>query len=322
MSGMMPLCTTGVQTAQIAVDWLQWTYPLNVTAEDVRNSLAGPGDWVSSTKGMHGYRQAIRRGGIWVLFDGNDNMGVHVQVTGSGWAQLLAEAPDGACQQFLSSLLAEGVHFTRVDVALDDRAGVLSMDKILRCVKQGHFVSRFRQSDEGRKRRHTRAKPELVGKSVMFGHELSGGRVFIYDKALQQHAPGSWTRVELRLKDARAQALVRTMAEQGESCVPGVLQGYLRFTRPSANQQRDRWPIICWWLKFLGDCEKSRLSVAPRLPGNDLVWLLRTAAPALARVNAEFGAAGIAAVIAEGERRLGMRSGRRNAAGEAGHVSA
>jgi phage replication initiation protein len=317
----MALCTTGVQTAQIAVDWLQWTYPLHVTAEGVRRTFSGPGDWVTLDCGLYGYRRGMRRGDVWVLFDGSENMGVHVQVTGSGWAQLLAEAPDGAWQQFLSSLLAEGVRFTRIDVALDDRAGVLSLDKIIRCVKKGHFVSRFRQTDEGHKRRHTRARTELVGKSVVFGHELSDGRLLIYDKALQQHAPSSWTRVELRLRNARAQSLVLALAEHGESIVPGVLQGYLRFTKPSTSQQRDRWPVQRWWLKFLGNCDKVRLSSAPRPPRNDYEWLSRTAAPALARLKADHGAESIAALIEHGEIRIGLRSHHRRAGWESERVS-
>jgi len=305
-------CTTGVQTAQIAIDWLQWTYPAAVPAEDIRKALSGRGEWSALPRGMYGYRQALRRGDLWLLFDGREGMGVHVQASGKGCSQLAIEGTVNDWPAFLGSLLGDQVRFTRVDVALDDHRGVLSLDKIRRCVQRGHFVSRWRKTTELENRERIQAGSEVAGRSVVFGSKHSDGRIHIYDKALEQATADHWVRVELQCRGDRAQALARVVSEQGAGVIPGVIRGYLTFRKPGKHRQRDRWPTLPWWEEFLGDCEKVSLRVAsPSGDGEDLKWLWLTAAPALARLVDCYGDGIIPKLVEHGREREAARGSRR-----------
>lgn len=317
----MTPCTTGVQTAQIAIDWLQWTYPADASVAAIRDAFNGPGGWAVLPQAMHGYRQALRRGDLWLLYDGSKGMGPHVQASGKGCDQLAQEGAIGDWPTFLGSLLADDVHFSRIDVALDDLRGVLSLPKIRRCMERGLVVSRWRQATSLKNCKLTGTGSEVKGRSVVFGSPQSEGRVHIYDKALEQGLSGPWVRVELQCRGERAQALVRAISEGGEQVVPGVLRSYLSFKRPGRQQQRDRWPVQPWWEEFLGDCAKMRLSTDP---GNgkcdDFKWLWRTAAPALARLEATYGIEAVYALIEHGRARAIGNRGSQEVFGKAGSI--
>jgi phage replication initiation protein len=253
---------------------------------------------------MYGYRQGLRRGNLWVLFDGNADMGIHVLASGQGCGQLVDEEIVTDFPQFLGELLTRGVQFTRVDVALDDRTGVLSMERMRACAQRGQFVSRWRRVQGLWDRERTRDGCRLAGLSLVWGSKHSNGRLHIYDKALKEGFGGPWVRVELQLHKERAQLLAQAIAEQGLGVVPGVLRSYLVFTQRGRHSQRERWPIQPWWKQFLADSQKVQLVASDRKEPDDLAWLCRTAAPALARVRAQYGDAVIAAILAHGESRI------------------
>lgn len=86
---------------------------------------------------------------------------------------------------------------TRLDVALDERGGIWSVDDIL-----DRFEMRVKASD--RKKRYQRTSSRN-GNSASFGARSSRSYVRLYDKAAEQGLAGeSWVRLEAEFKDTAA----------------------------------------------------------------------------------------------------------------------
>ncbi len=346
-----PSSNTGVEPtrtgAQACLDWLSMTWPVDTPVQDVLDYYApkhreddpdwkgvpveGRIDWMPLERGAMGYKQGWGRGHVKVYFDGVhlagngqlEPMGVHVVMSGQGVRQFAGEQRfEGQQdrQDWMKRTLERGVEFTRIDVALDDLDGLLSMDVILQAMKEGALVSRFKGAEHrqsfafAKKRGAAARKADLDGDVLYFGSIMSEVGVVFYDKAKEQlvkgktDVPEHWTRCELRTKKDRAQALARLYAEGGLTVVPGVLRYYLEFKQGSASDgNSSRWPVAAWWETFLDNCEKARLYVeqAVRTVEKAMAWVEKQVAPTLAMiVEARGGAGWLRGVLQEGKTRL------------------
>ena len=101
-------------------------------------------------------------------------------------------------------------HFGRIDVAMDDRSGVIDIERIYASVVAGNCVSHFRKSqlvaglDLG--------SGVQTGQTICLGSRQSDTYLRIYDKAAEQRAKekpveGTWVRWEMEWKDERADAV-------------------------------------------------------------------------------------------------------------------
>jgi DNA relaxase NicK len=174
---------------------------------------------------------------------------------------------------------------TRVDFALDDRAGRLSMDVIGEHIDQELLTSRWRK---GRKILATLAGQ---GRTFEFGSRRSDSFLRIYDKQAEQldkgkDDPGEWVRVELELKREKADEAARRYVQEGEAFVVGLLRGLIEFKERGEDQTKARWAACDWWVAFLEDAEKARLSlpkVQPTIERN-MAWMELQWSRTLARV--------------------------------------
>jgi phage replication initiation protein len=270
------------------VDWCGHTYhdlPLTRVLS-LFSSPTGDGDaleW-SPCVGGRGYKRGFVRGAVRVLYDGGEGMGVHVEISGDGCRQLEAE---GVVLDWEVSLLAwrlKGARYSRLDLAIDDRVGVLDLAPIRAAVMSWDLVSRWRQADLHLNIRRTKGGVHQAGDGVTFGNALSKARLCIYDKSLEQKTEGHWVRVELRLRDERADAMVEALGTIGFAAVPMVLRGYLEFKVADTATRRTNWQPAEWWSAFLGEVEKLSLGVAPALRTVEKLdrWLRGQVSPGLA----------------------------------------
>ena len=127
-----------------ALGWLLFTVP-EATADEAMKLVGG--DWIADEKGFQGYSQGWlsrgNAGGLGRIGTGAKRAPreVHVDLSQeliSGWSY----------EQFQSVtawVLAKEGHFGRIDVALDDRSGLIDVDRIYASVVAGNCVSHFRQ---------------------------------------------------------------------------------------------------------------------------------------------------------------------------------
>lgn len=156
------------------------------------------------------------------------------------WFTLASELQDDA-----------SAHISRLDIACDDRDGILDFKKLYRHVKGRKYISRARRviwtdGDE---------------QQVVFGSPQSDTRLRIYNKAMERGLEDEhWIRAEFQLRNDQAESFVMNWMKQGSlaKTFAGVLLYYLRFTTsaPDKNRNNSRIDTVSWWDAFLGECEQ------------------------------------------------------------------
>jgi phage replication initiation protein len=290
----------------VLVDYLRVTFPAGSLALVL--SLFAPGEeWQDKGHGMGWYAGCFYRGNVKVMFSGaTEAMGVHVEVSGQGCRELEADgvlendSPDfglrGGWVGFLEDCFAHGGSLTRLDVAVDDRSGLLDIGRLRGAVDNGEIVSRFREVDS---RSRTRISDgSKCGETVAFG--VRGGNMFVrvYNKGLKEQITGHWVRCEVEARNEKANELARLLIDRGMPAVAGVLLHYIDVKQPRSvggricsDSNRRRWDTASWWSAFLGFAEKLRLGVAPCKKGLQDVasFVEKQVAPSLAALVAAPG---------------------------------
>jgi phage replication initiation protein len=263
-------------------------------------------NWVEG-RGGHFYTQSKHCGGITIYHEGREEgMGICVQLSGAGCREY--ESMPGFVSwewQFEHWLKVEGLHFTRIDAALDDFSGLVTMERVKAAAIAGHYVCRsgwdiletgqgggfsdlpldLRTSQKRGASRH--------GCTVNFGSRTSSAMMRFYDKAAERQAKGcaiegEWVRAEYEAHDERADLLAALFAQvstPGAPEVAGVMRAFIDFKEPSeTDTNRRRWGSAWWWQEFLSNWEKIRLVLAPLVQTYQTIraWAERQLAPSLA----------------------------------------
>jgi phage replication initiation protein len=302
-------------------DWFEFTSPENLPLSDlIPNS--DKLDWLDLPYGRYGYKKGQMSGHITVYSAGHSpGMGIHVVMTGEGCRELEANGLTD-WQGYTAYLLSLGCHFSRLDVAFDDRCGVLDMVVIRRAVEGVSFTSRWRSVEVHTKSSVKKGASRAVvgsssfpedrglpgctvssagtkslvqsGNTIYFGSKKSDAQLRIYDKGLEQGVQDHWVRVELELRNERAQLVAQEYSkpEADMVCVlVGVLRSYLDFKEPGTSNQMTRWQTVDWWLSFCSGLEKVKLSIQPikRTMASVIQWVRHQVAPSLALIAANVG---------------------------------
>lgn len=208
----------------------------------------------------HGYRDRKYFSSISVHYNGREDMGVWVEMSGQGCRAFESISQLGWPGLF-SFISESGLKITRLDVAFDDHTGILHMRDIIEDTQDGNFVSR---SD------YWETVLSSKGSTVQIGSPQSKVLVRIYDKARERHCEEGthWNRVELQLRDDRAIQFTRLRLPIGEA-FSGVLLNYLRYVIPDGeDSNRWRWPMRPYWLDMLEVLTPISIYTAPGLEYN------------------------------------------------------
>lgn len=245
----------------ILVDW--FTFTLKET--DLHSVIDWLGlhsiDWVDC-KGHYGYSSAKLYGGMWILFDGRDDMGICVEFSGQGCRQY--ETSGNRPLHELVNVVAVNAtaNITRLDVAFDDvdheGNGLLDVCKIERLARHDRYISKFgTRSGEWSGKHSDGSEKNPLAYSVYFGSAKSDVRFRIYDKSKERGGLDyHWVRFELQLRHEAALNFIKQYGTIGHKFY-GLINNYLRFITPSkTDTNRRRWASPEWWTKFLAHTEK------------------------------------------------------------------
>lgn len=306
----------------VLVDWLSYTAPAGT---DLTDLLPGADrlDWIDLDHGGFGYPNCRRAGHVAVFYGARDEMGIHVSISAQGCreleaAGLLDPSYIGGWPGLLGWIRANGWKISRLDLALDDRSGLLSIPELADLVRQRAIVTRWRSRSIIES-----WKPGAVeaGQTIQFGKRASPICLRIYDKAVERGAgrlpaesTGPWVRVEIEAKQELAGQLAAMFEKWAgaAACVAGVLRYYLDFKVPDpADSNKRRWLGDPKWRAFLDHVEKIRLGTdpKPRTLAGVLGWLEAQVAPTLALVVFAAGGdlADLEHLISVGKHRLKPR---------------
>jgi len=244
----------------VLYDWLSFTSKIHSPEELIAALGLSHVPW-TETKGARGYRDRKYFSCISIHYNGRDDMGVWVEMSGQG------------CRTFetLSSVGWDGLfrfihendlHMTRLDVAFDDHTGILPLDEIAQDAKEGNYVSRMN---------YWEVVQSSKGTTVQIGSPQSKVLVRIYDKAMERGCEEGthWVRCEMQLRDSRAEEFSKIPLGIGEAYA-GVLLNYLRFVEPDEeDSNKSRWPMKAYWEALVGNAEKISIFTAPGMEYNE-----------------------------------------------------
>jgi phage replication initiation protein len=299
------------------VDWVQATFK-NVSVDDlITHVLALDIEEFRESNGEHGYQKCKRLDNIAIYYEGASNMGIHLKMTGQGCRLYEALSKDKKPWSLLLGMFLDmGANFTRIDGAIDDFQGYFKIDQIVRKIKRGELVSKFKKA---RSMESIEIKSgESKGMTIYYGSSKSRIQIRMYEKDFERENAGYeleksvtvWNRTEIQARDERAQKIAEIIAQGDDlgNVISGILKHYLRFVVKGKDKKRSRWKTAPFWEKFLGEVEALKLTEkAPdRTVERTEEWLRKQVAPSLAvLMRAYDGDVGLLHnMIHSGDRRL------------------
>jgi len=249
--------------------------------------------------GFYSYTEHYYLGDIFVFTSADEEKGVLLELKGKGCRQfesyLLAQ--ERSWYDFLMDTLLEGGVMKRLDLAINDRAGILDIPDLTAKCNREECVSVFRSFK-------SYASGELIKKQEQdkagMGHTLYIGSLksevyfCCYEKNYEQYAklgiPVSEAliknRFEIRLKNERAYYAVRDLLThyEAERTAFSIINRYIRFVDMEEDKRREDWKLNDRWAWFIGKGrEPLKLTTQPEpyTLSRTLNWIARQVAPTL-----------------------------------------
>ena len=243
----------------VIYDWLSFTTKHHTPDEVIEALGLSDCPW-TEMNGARGYMDRKYFGSISIHYNGREDMGVWCEMSGQGCRNFedLTTLPN-KWDDIFQFIHGNSLHITRMDVAYDDHTGVLNIDQIAEDVELQHYVSRMRSWQVTRSN---------LGTSCQIGSPTSKVLVRIYDKAAERGFDDDrhWVRVELQLRDSRAEEFSKIPMDIGEAFA-GVLLNYLRFVElDETDSNKSRWQMADYWAALIGDVGRIKIFT---LPGSD-----------------------------------------------------
>lgn len=280
-----PYTNRGVQNTRESdlvstVDWFQGTFTIEKNIQEIIYILGFDNRHVfMPSGGKYGYKNSVRFENITILYNGSEKMGVHVEMTGQGCRTFEKYSELNWQDLFLRFEVhpQAKIKMTRLDLAIDDFIGYFKIKNLRRDLLNSEVTSRFRLAKNisniviktGEEKGHT----------LYFGRPTSEIQVRFYEKNIEQEMKGNsvptnchiWNRTEIQARDSRAEAFAYLIAHNTFDLgyiITGTLKNYITFRRKgyvngkkSDDQNKSRWDVSHFWTKFLGDCEKLKLTM-------------------------------------------------------------
>jgi hypothetical protein len=303
-------------------DWLEGRFPEDLSLDAVLEMFGQRSDgemlpWVQEEHSRTGNALFVRGH---VSVHDVPRKGLYLTITGQGCRELEGDQVVADWRALAESLWAVGFEANRFDFAFDDHAGILPFEEIKARTEEAAKSEMTEKSFVTRVKRVGGEWSGGIGRpygyTLGFGVRGSETYVRMYDRAALlrgkgEDVEGECTRVELEWRRERAQAAllafagyrmptIREFTEgitdavplgmSGSAVLAGVLRGHIEFKDTEATgrfgetfSRLKEMPVVSWWERFLGACEKARLVVKPiiRSVEKSVQWVAKQVAPAL-----------------------------------------
>lgn len=261
---------------QVLVDWLTFSVKVQDPKLVIQKYLGMDPDLFQDTGySLLGYNKVLRFSDICVCYEPRENdyfkdMGVCVSMSGNGcrtfetMSKLTFEGArdkqgmESIAFPVLFQMLAseETANISRIDIACDEKDGVLDMDEIVKKVQSNEVNSRMTKRSVVVSYNGT----QRSGSTVYIGAASSDFRVRIYDKALEMGVTGPWVRVELVMRGKNANAFVgqAVNTQTVGKLAAQVINDKLSFIDWD-DSNITRCSVCQWWRDFVDELEAVRL---------------------------------------------------------------
>ena len=247
--------------------------------------------------GFYSYSEHYHLGDIFVLCSHELEKGVLVELKGRGCRQfesyLLAQ--ERSWYEFFMDCLVAGGVMKRLDLAINDKTGILSIPELTEKCRQEECVSVFRSFKSYRSGELVRRdEKECMGNTLYIGSLQSEVYFCVYEKDFEQYKKNNIpiedadvkNRFEIRLKNERAYYAVRDLLtyDNPEQTAFKIINRYIRFVDKDNSKPRSDWELNEHWAWFIGhNREQLKLTTKPEPYSfqRTLGWLSHQVAPTL-----------------------------------------
>lgn len=224
-----------------------------------------------------GYQEMDVFGEIQVMTAaGNDTKrGVLVEMKGKGCRHMegLLLTHNQTWFDFFRRLYETKCVFKRLDLAINDKVGLLDIAELIRKCDRNECISVMRHFEAIRSGHMNDPENNGKGNTLYIGSRKSGIYFCLYEKMAEQLAKygaqadtSIINRLEIRLTNDRASIAVEDLLSHrdAERTAFGIIKRYIRFVDPQKEKPRLKWPINKHWEYFCGQNRVPlRLTLAP-----------------------------------------------------------
>ncbi len=287
---------------ELLFDYVRIRFPTDNVASIIHDILRLNMDYmIHEDFGYYSYPEHYRFGDVMVLCSHDLTKGVLLELKGKGCRQyesyLLAQ--HRSWYDFFTECLNVKAVFKRIDLAINDKVGILDIPELARKCKQEECISVFRSFKNYRSGElvHRDEKPDM-GNTLYIGSLKSEVYFCIYEKDYEQYVKNDVpleeaevkNRFEIRLKNERASKAIEDLLQyqNAERTAFQIINRYLRFADKDDTKRRSDWQTNERWEWFIGKNRgELRLTTKPE-PYNyerTLNWLRHQVAPTLKVVS-------------------------------------
>lgn len=246
---------------------------------------------------FYGYQEQFIMGDIVVMFSNDEEKGVLLELKGRGCRQfesfLLAQSR--SWYDFFIDCLAVGGVMKRLDLAINDRTGILDIRELTKKCQNEECISLFRSfKSYGSGELVRKQEKEGMGETLYIGSVKSEVYFCLYQKDYEQlmklgiplEDAEIKNRFEIRLKNERALFAVRDLIRYRdvERTAFSIINRYLRFAEKDETKRRSQWLTNEHWAWFIGkNRQELRLTTEPEpyTLERTIRWIGRQVAPTL-----------------------------------------
>ena len=247
--------------------------------------------------GFYSYTEHYYLGDIFVFTSADEEKGVLLELKGKGCRQfesyLLAQ--ERSWYEFFMDVLMEDGVMKRLDLAINDKTGILNIPHLTEKCRNEECISVFRSFKSYRSGELVRrGEKECMGNTLYIGSLQSEVYFCIYEKDYEQYKKHDIpiadaevkNRFEIRLKNERAFYAIRDLLEHDnpERTAFQIINRYVRFVDRDNAKPRSDWRINEEWAWFIGEHRGSlKLTTKPEPYSFErtLHWLSHQVAPTL-----------------------------------------
>ena len=285
----------------LLIDYFRVRFPTTDALAIIRDVLQLKSNYMLyEDYGKYGYESKYVLGDINIMCSMQEHLGVLLELKGKGCRQMECYllAQERSWYDFMLDCMTAGGVMKRLDLAINDKAGILDIPKLKEKYKAGECISYFRsQKDYGGSQKCGDDVPKNTGETLYLGSTNSQLHSCIYQKNYEQYVKNGANiedteiknRFEIRLKDDRAIHAVMDLLtyRDVEHTAFSIINHYLRFVDREDGKPKNKWKLNADWAWFIGENrEKLKLTTQPEpyTLERALQWLHRQVAPTLKMV--------------------------------------
>jgi len=277
------------------LDWVAFTLKVENPLAMLKVIGLPPALFTEFQYGFSGYRKSLRFGNISVYYAGREGMGCHVEISGQGCRQFEAQFAENPWLELFTTALAAGANFTRLDLAIDNVDGALSLERLCDALQDHDTQVRSRFGEWRRILKGSFNRGEQVtGETIYLGSAKSHLMFRIYNKAQESGLVGVWLRFEIQLREKRAQEAAKLLISPVPvgSLAVGIINNYFAIINDD-DANVSRCSLQAWWSAWLQSTDKITLTTERdiKLVSDSMEFIKRQYAPSLAMIDKHLGAA-------------------------------